>query len=200
MPHRYREIAFTDAVRIVQDELGSAGMNAEAMEQSAPNDRLTETEALFLARCESFYLASVSSTGWPYVQHRGGPAGFIRVLGPERIGWAEFAGNRHYITTGNLRGDDRVSLFCMDYANRRRLKIFGHAQIIGPDAPEMSGLAVPGYRARVDRGLVVTLEGFDWNCAQHIPQRFSLAEVEAASAVMLRRIEELEAALAERGG
>jgi predicted pyridoxine 5'-phosphate oxidase superfamily flavin-nucleotide-binding protein len=122
------------------------------------------------------------------------------VLGPETIGWAEFAGNRQYITTGNLRGSDRVSLFFMDQARQRRLKIFGHARIIGPDDPLFAGLAVEGYRARVERGLVVRVAGFDWNCSQHIPLRFSVEEVEAATRAMMARIEELEAALAERGG
>lgn len=200
MTHRYREIAFTDAVRAVQEELGSAAMNAEQAVRGAENDRLGVAEVVFLTGRDSFYLASLSETGWPYVQHRGGPKGFVRVLDETTIGWAEFAGNRQYVTTGNLRGSDRVSLFFMDYARQRRLKLFGHASLIGPGDPRFATLAVEGYRARVERGMVVRLAGFDWNCPQHIPPRFSVAEVEAATRAMMARIEELEAALAQRGG
>ncbi|MBL9059400.1 MAG: pyridoxamine 5'-phosphate oxidase family protein, partial [Mangrovicoccus sp.] len=113
MTHRYREIAFTDAVKAVQEELGSAAMNAEQASRGAEYDRLGEAEVVFLSGRDSFYLASLSETGWPYVQHRGGPKGFVRVLDEATIGWAEFAGNRQYVTTGNLRGSDRVSLFFM---------------------------------------------------------------------------------------
>lgn len=200
MTHRYREIAFTKSVKAVQDEMGSAAMNAGQVDEGGPNDRLGESEILFLAARDSFYLASVSETGWPYVQHRGGPRGFVRVLAADQIGWAEFSGNRQYITTGNLRGSDRVSLFFMDYGRQRRLKILGHAETLGPDDPRLGLLKVEGYRARVERGMLVTVAGFDWNCSQHIPPRFTLGEVEAASRAMLARIQALEAALAERGG
>lgn len=200
MTNRYREIAFTDAVRTVQREEGSLAYNSAGMAQGEGNDRLGEGEALFLSRRDSFYLASVSATGWPYLQHRGGPPGFVRVLAPDRIGWAEFAGNRQYITTGNLRGDDRVSLFFVDYARRLRLKLMGHARVVSAGDPALAALAPEGYRARIERGMDVRVAGFDWNCPQHIAQRFTVAEVEAASQKMLARIAALEEQLAALKG
>lgn len=197
MSNVYRDIGFTDAVKRMQEEHGSRHAQAEAERDPRPsNDRLGESEALFLARADSFYMATVSQTGWPYVQHRGGPVGFLRVLDETRLGFADFAGNRHYMTIGNLEGDDRVSLFVMDYRKRRRLKIFGHARRIGAEDPATAQLVVEGYRARVERGILIEVAGFDWNCPQHIPERFSMSEVEVATARMMDRIAELEAELA----
>jgi predicted pyridoxine 5'-phosphate oxidase superfamily flavin-nucleotide-binding protein len=150
----------------------------------------------FIARRDSFYIASVSETGWPYLQHRGGPAGFLKVLDEKTLGFADFRGNRQYISVGNLKSDDRVSLFLMDYANQTRLKILGRARVINSaDAETLQRLALPEYRAQVERGIVITIAAFDWNCPQHITQRFTLDEIEAATQPLRKRIEELEHAL-----
>ena len=204
MANAYSEIAFTDAVKAVQQELGSAEFNAAHVEGPQRHDALSDREAAFLAAAESFYLASVSETGWPYIQHRGGPPGFVRVLGPNMIGWAEFAGNRQYLTTGNLRGSDKVSLFFMDYARRARLKLLGRARVIGKDDPLFESLRTDGYRARIERAMLVEIDAFDWNCPQHIPQRYSTAEVASAldklTAEQTARIQALEAEIAALKG
>lgn len=198
MPHRFAEIAFTPTVKKVQEELGSRS-NYARMEEvpDAVNQRLTEAEAGFIAARNSLYMATVGETGWPYIQHRGGPAGFVRVLDGRTIGFADFRGNRQYVSVGNLLTDDRVSLFFMDYPNRRRLKLFGRARIIGLDDQEtLSRLELPDYRARVERGILITVEAFDWNCPQHIAARFTPEEVRAMTQPLLSRIAELEAELA----
>jgi hypothetical protein len=145
-------------------------------------------------------MATVSETGWPYVQHRGGPVGFVRVLDARTIGFADFRGNRQYVSVGNLMRDDRVSLLFMDYPNRARLKVLGRVSLIRREQREiLDRLEVSSYRARVERGFLIRVEAFDWNCPQHITQRFTLAEVEEATAPLRRRIAELEALLKETG-
>lgn len=200
MPHAFAEIAFTPAVKKMQEELGSRASYARM--ESVPETVhrvLGEAEARFLAARDSFYMATVGETGWPYVQHRGGPPGFVRVLDDATIGFADFRGNRQYVSVGNLLGDDRVSLFFMDYPNKARLKMFGRARIVGPDDGEtLARLVVPDVRARVERGIVVEIAGFDWNCPQHITPRFTLDELRSRTEPLLRRIEELEAELARR--
>ena len=193
----YHGIAFTAAVRARQEALGSRELYARAEDRPRSGDRLGPREAAFIAERDSFYMASVSETGWPYVQHRGGPAGFVRVLDEKTLGFADFAGNRQYISLGNLGRDNRVSLFFMAYAHRRRLKVYGRAEVADPaDAALMEQLDLPGYRARVERGLIIHVEALDWNCPQHITPRFSEAEIKAAVAPLHARIAELEAALA----
>lgn len=200
MPHRFAEIAFTPTVKKAQEELGSR--NAYARMESVPetrNHRLSEAEAEFIAARNSLYMATVSETGWPYIQHRGGPTGFVRVLDETTIGFADFRGNRQYISLGNLMNDDRVSLFFMDYPNKTRLKLFGRAKIVGlDDQTTLSRLEMPDYRARVERGFLIKVEGFDWNCPQHITERYTLDEVRAMTAPLTSRIAELEAELARR--
>ena len=200
MPYRFAEIAFTPMVRRVQDQQGSR--EAYARLEAHPDERnrqLGAAEADFIAARDSFYMATVGETGWPYVQHRGGPAGFLRVLDETTIGFADFRGNRQYVTVGNLATDDRVSLFLMDYRRRRRLKILGRATIVGPDDRAMlARLEIPDYRARVERGVLVSVEAFDWNCPQHITERFTGDEVIALSEPLRARIAELEAELARR--
>lgn len=200
MPHHYAEIAFTPAVKKIQEQLGSRNSYAR-MEETAEsrNLRLTETEAGFIGARDSFYMATVSETGWPYVQHRGGPAGFVRVLDDNTIGFADFRGNRQYVSVGNLTTDDRVSLVFMDYPNKTRLKLFGRAKIIDlNDQAVLSRLEMPDYRARVERGVTIRVEGFDWNCPQHITERYTLDEIEAMTAPLRARIAELEAKLSEQ--
>jgi predicted pyridoxine 5'-phosphate oxidase superfamily flavin-nucleotide-binding protein len=143
-------------------------------------DALTEQERDYLADRDSFYLATVSETGWPYVQFRGGPVGFLRAIDDHTIGWADFRGNLQYISTGNLAGQDRVALIAVDYANRRRLKIFGHARVItaAEDPGLLEELADPGYDATPERAVLVTVEAFDWNCPQHITPRLTADELE----------------------
>lgn len=200
MPHHFAEIAFTPTVKKVQEEFGSRSSYAR-MEcvPGAVNHRLTEAEAGFIAARNSFYMATVSETGWPYIQHRGGPTGFVRVLDESTIGFADFRGNRQYVSVGNLMTDDRVSLFFMDYPNKTRFKLLGRARIIGlDDQAQLSRLEMSDYRARIERGFVITVEGFDWNCPQHISERYTIEELRAVTAPLTARIDELEAELARR--
>ena len=194
MPHHFAEIAFTPTVKKLQEKLGSRTSYARMEDVSgAINHRLSAAEAGFIAARDSFYMATVSETGWPYIQHRGGPAGFVRVLDEETIAFADFRGNRQYVSVGNLTSDDRVSLFFMDYAKQRRLKLFGRAKSVGLDNEELiSRLEMPDYRARVERGFVIKVEGFDWNCPQHITERFTADEMHALTMPLTARIAELE--------
>ncbi|MCE9522503.1 MAG: pyridoxamine 5'-phosphate oxidase family protein [Alphaproteobacteria bacterium] len=199
MGHRFSEIAFTDTVKQLQEKMGSRGAYAQREGGAASNAALGPREAAFLALRDSFYMASVGETGWPYVQHRGGPAGFVRVLDAKTIGFADFRGNRQYVSVGNVTTDNRVSLFFMDYPNQARLKIFGRAKLIGDEAAEtLSELAVPDYRAKVERGFLIEVEAFDWNCPQHITPRYTLAEIETATAPLRARIAELEGLVAAK--
>lgn len=179
MGHKFAEIAFTESVREIQREMGSRSGYAGMDEGEDYNYLLSQHEADFLTARDSFYMASVSETGWPYLQHRGGPAGFLRVIDETRIGFADFIGNRQYVSVGNFRKDDRVALFFMDYPNRRRLKMLGRVQVIGTDEPELlDALEVDDYRARVERGFIIHIEAFDWNCPQHITPRYTESYVE----------------------
>ncbi len=182
MGHRYHDIAFTPAVLALQEALGSrqAYAQRDSTQAGERNGILSEEEAAFIATRDSFYMATVSETGWPYMQHRGGPPGFLKVLDAKTIGFADYGGNRQYISTGNLAGNDKVSLFLMDYPLRARLKILGHARVIAPEQTAvMAALAVPGYRARIERGILIEIAGFDWNCSQHITPRLTVAQIEA---------------------
>lgn len=198
MGHRFAEIAFTDEVKRIQEEQGSrssyAKMEARPGSHQDSHHVLGEAETAFIGARDSFYMATVSETGWPYVQHRGGPVGFVKVLGEKTLGFADFRGNRQYISVGNLRNNDRVSLFFMDYSSKTRLKLLGRArQIEEGDATTLEQLALPHYRARVERGLVIDVEAFDWNCPQHITPRFTSGEVDKLMLPLLQRIRELEA-------
>jgi hypothetical protein len=194
MPHAVATIAFTPAVRAVQEAQGSRA--AYARMEAAPgtvNRELGLPEAEFLAARDSFYMASVGETGWPYVQHRGGPPGFVRVLDATTLGFADFRGNRQYVTVGNVGQEPRVALFFMDYPNRTRLKVFGRARLVGlDDEALLSRLESPHYRARVERGFVVTVEGFDWNCPQHITPHYTREEISEVTGPLRARIAELE--------
>jgi len=182
MGHKFAELAFTPNVQKLQEEYGSRKSYARMESGPDYHDRLSDKEVAFLAQRDSFYMASVSETGWPYIQHRGGPAGFLRVLDEKTIGFADFRGNRQYISTGNFKNNDRVSLILLDYPNRARLKILGRTRIIGNEqADTLKQLEVPGYRAVVERGILITVEAFDWNCPQHITPRFTIDEFEAAN-------------------
>lgn len=182
---RYVQLAFTETVQQVQQEQGSRGANSRLVSggDSSP-DRLGDGEAAFIHERDGFYFASVSETGWPYVQFKGGPAGFVHVLDESTIAYADVRGNRQYITNGNLRTEDRVSLFFMDYVRQARLKVFGHASVreLDEDAALTEQLCGVRTDGRVERLMIVRVEGFSWNCRQHIPQRFSrddLTEIRA---------------------
>jgi len=193
MGHKFAEIAFTPNVKKAQEENGSRRSYQRMEGGDTRNDRLGDSEVAFIAERDTLYLATVSETGWPYIQHRGGPPGFIRVLDDKTVGFADFRGNRQYISVGNLANDDRVSLILMDYPNRARLKILGRARIVGKsDETLLQQLNLPDYRAVIERGFVITVEAFDWNCPQHITPRFTLTEIEETTTPLRARIIELE--------
>jgi predicted pyridoxine 5'-phosphate oxidase superfamily flavin-nucleotide-binding protein len=158
-------------------------------------DRFTEHEAAFIATRDSFYLASTASNGWPYVQHRGGPPGFLKMLDETTLAFADFRGNRQYITLGNTMADDRVSVILVDYPNQARLKILAHMQVrdLADDPALAERLALPSYKAKPERAFILKLEAFDWNCPQHITPRFTNAEIEVALAPVHARLAQLEA-------
>jgi ferredoxin-NADP reductase/predicted pyridoxine 5'-phosphate oxidase superfamily flavin-nucleotide-binding protein len=179
MAHRFAEIAFTPEIRSIQAQMGSRSSYAAMDAGEDYNHVLGARESSFITARDSFYMASVSETGWPYVQHRGGPAGFLKVLDERSIGFADYSGNRQYVSTGNFRNDNRVSLFFMDYPNRRRLKMLGRVRTVGLDESELlSQLEDRDYPAQIERGFIIEVEAFDWNCPQHITPRFSEKEVE----------------------
>jgi predicted pyridoxine 5'-phosphate oxidase superfamily flavin-nucleotide-binding protein len=189
-------IAFTPAVRALQETHGSRAAYARLPDALPDDAGLGTREAEFLQQADSFYLASVSAAGWPYVQHRGGPPGFVKVIAPAQIAFADFRGNRQYVSAGNVTENDRVALIVMDYANRRRLKLLGRLRyhdVTTANPALLAAVELPDYRARIERVAVITVEAFDWNCPQHITQRFTLAEVEKASAPLHQRIAQLEA-------
>jgi uncharacterized protein len=194
MGHRFLETLTTEAVKIAQSENGSRNAYAR-MEGGEPvNHRLDGPEAAFLAARDSVYIASTSASGWPYVQHRGGPPGFLKVLDAGTIGFADYRGNRQYISLGNIRDDDRVALFAMDYPNRRRLKILGRMSAVDLTRETDFAKAVvdADYGAKVERGFRIQVHAFDWNCPQHITPRFTEAEIEAALAPVRERMAEME--------
>jgi predicted pyridoxine 5'-phosphate oxidase superfamily flavin-nucleotide-binding protein len=193
MGHKFAELAFTDSVRQVQQEQGSRN-NYAAMEQGEDyNDLLGSLEADFISQRDSFYMSSVSETGWPYLQHRGGPVGFMRILDNKTIGFADFQGNRQYVSTGNFQKNDRVSLFFMDYPNKRRLKVLGRARQVGLEEKELlAEFDSPNYRAHVERGFEIKIEAFDWNCPQHITPRFTQSQVDELMAPLVEEIRELK--------
>ena len=193
MAYGFLDIASTPGVRAAQEANGAREYWAN-FHGDRTFDRFTPAEAAFIAERDSFYMATVSESGWPYVQHRGGPAGFIRMLDDRTLAIPDFRGNRQYISTGNLATDDRAALILMDYPNRRRLKLYAHVEARDLEAdPKLAAeLALPGYKAKVERALIIHLTAFDWNCPQHIVPRFSEAELEPALAPFRARLEALE--------
>ncbi len=200
MSNRFAGIAFTPAVTQAQQRYGSREQNARVEARGAPQDQLGPHEAAFIAERDSFFMATVSETGWPYIQHRGGPKGFLKVLDPQTLGFADYRGNRQYVSVGNLAGDDRVALILMDYVNGQRLKLFGRATTVETteDRILLERLRDSSYRARVERGVLIRIEAFDWNCPLHITPRFTREEIEAAMEPLRASIRELEQQLASR--
>ena len=193
MAYGFLDIAATPSVKVAQAEAGSAEYWAEFRGDRA-FERFTAAETAFIAARDSFYIASVSETGWPYVQHRGGPPGFLKVLDDQTLGFADYPGNRQCISVGYLRADDRVSLILIDYPNRRRLKLFGHVEMRGVanDLALAERLANPGERDQVERSFLIRLASFDWNCPQHITPRFTEAELAGALDPARERLAALE--------
>ena len=197
MSYGFMNIARTPSVRAAQ-----AAMGADHLWQDFKGhrefDRFTHNEAVFIAERDSFYMASVSETGWPYVQHRGGPRGFLKMVDDRTLAFADYRGNRQYISTGNLAADDRACLFLMDYAGRARLKVYVRVEQVALDADAALTdlVTVPGYKAKIERIFRIRLESFDWNCPQHITPRFTEDEVNEAMRPLRDRLGALEAEIA----
>ncbi len=185
-------LVFTPAARQAQAERGSARAYAKRVETGFP-DRVTPELAAFIAEIDTAFLGTVSEGGAPYIQHRGGRRGFIKVVDERTLGFADFAGNRQYITLGNLAGNDRAYLFLMNFAARQRIKLWGRARVVEGDAALVERLFDQGYRARPERAILFTVEAWDVNCARHITPRFTQEEVAEAAALLRDRIAALEA-------
>jgi predicted pyridoxine 5'-phosphate oxidase superfamily flavin-nucleotide-binding protein len=190
---RYHDLVFGDAACALQSERGSRDLYAALAEQPAPT-QLDPDVVEFLTERDSFYVASIGPNGWPYVQHRGGAAGFLHVVGPTQLQWADRAGNRQYVSAGNLEGDDRVALIAVDYPQRRRIKLLGHATFDA--APSDAALEALGSTGRIEGIVTVDVVAFEWNCPKFITPRFTEAEIVAATEPLRRRIAELEQQLA----
>ena len=187
------DIAFTPSVKAIQGTRGSRANYARMEEAGSWKTRITPDLAAFIAAQTSVFLATANTEGQPYIQHRGGPKGFLRVLDETTIGFADFAGNRQYITAGNLADNPKAYLFLIDYAQRRRIKIWGEARVVADDAALVGKLMPEGYKARPEQAILFTVAAWDANCPQHIPQRFEAADVAAALAERDARIAALEA-------
>jgi len=193
MGYGFLDIAMTPSVRAAQAANGVGDVYTK-FRGHREFDRFTEHEEEFLSTRDSFYMATVSETGWPYVQHRGGPAGFIKVLDDRTFGCADYRGNRQYISLGNLSVSDKVCVFLMDYPHKQRLKIYAHAEVrsLADDKELARKLAFPGYKAVVERGFIFHLTAFDWNCPQHITPRFTQEELAEALDPVRQKLENLE--------
>jgi len=207
MAYGFLDIASTPSVLAAQAANGSAGLYDKAGAHRR-FDRFGPSEEAFIAARDSFYMASVSETGWPYVQHRGGPPGFVKVIDDKTLAFPDFRGNRQYISLGNTNANDRVALIFMDYPRRTRMKLYAHieARDLAADPELAEKLMLPGYRAVPERAFLLHLDAFDWNCPQHITPRFTESEIATAVAPLQARLAELETenqalrdALAARG-
>ncbi len=193
MPSNFGTVAFTPVIKQLQERYGSRTQYARMEKADRQAGRLGPDEAEYISEQDSFYMATVSSTGWPYVQHRGGPKGFLKVLQQNKIAFADFRGNKQFVSTGNLMTDDRVALILVDYPRQTRLKILGHVQIVeaGTEPELMARLVDTGYRASIDRAFVIHVEAFDWNCPQHIHRRFTEEQIRNAVEPLEERLQEL---------
>ncbi|HUN58450.1 MAG TPA: pyridoxamine 5'-phosphate oxidase family protein [Candidatus Binataceae bacterium] len=185
------DVAFTPAVKAIQSRKGSRKGYASMEERGSWETRITPDLAAFIAGQTSVFLGTASATGQPYIQHRGGPPGFLKVLDGKTIAFADFAGNRQYLTLGNLSENPKAFIFLIDYRNRQRVKLWGEARVVDDDPTLIKKLKPEGYRARVEQVILFTLSAWDSNCPQHIPQRFEAAEVTSMLAERDRRIESL---------
>lgn len=193
MPYHFLEVAITPNVRQAQAEMGADQIWLG--DHHRQSDSFTESELAFIGSRDSFYMASVSETGWPYVQHRGGPPGFLKVIDSKTLAFADYRGNRQYISTGNFTANDRACLFLVDYPRRARLKIYMHVEklTLDVDTALTSLVTDAGYRAKAERIFKLRLEAFDWNCPQHITPRYTEREVEHAVTPLRERLAQLEA-------
>lgn len=180
MSRNYKQIMYTDRVRQAQVDAGTRVMAQRMADADGGDDRLSDREKDFIAQRDGFYVATVNEDGWPYLQYRGGPAGFLRILDDATLAYADFRGNLQLLSTGNIHHEERVSLFLMDYANRRRLKILARAEVISRlDDPDLlDRLHDPDYAAQPERAIVLRVVAYDWNCPQHITPRYTLEELE----------------------
>ena len=190
------DVAFTPAVKAMQERLGSRAGYARMEEKGGWQTTVTPDLAGFLAQRDSFYLATASAEGQPYIQHRGGPRGFLQVIDERTLGFADFGGNRQYISLGNLSENDRAQIFLIDYANRRRVKVWGRARVVEDDPVLLERLADPDYPGRPERAILLTVEAWDVNCPQHITPRFTEADLAPGIGRLKARILELEAEVA----
>ncbi|MES2163471.1 MAG: pyridoxamine 5'-phosphate oxidase family protein [Pseudomonadota bacterium] len=199
MGRAYSDITFTPAVREVQSSMGSRARYAFLDQMEERQDSLGEREVAFIEEMDHFYQATVSETGWPYVQHRGGPKGFLRALDAKTLAFADYRGNLQYLSVGNLKLDDRISMILVDYARQVRMKIVGRTRIVeaADDPALMELLHMPGYKARVERAFIITVEGYDWNCPQHITPRYTEQEVTAMTAPLLAQLKQLKEQVAK---
>jgi predicted pyridoxine 5'-phosphate oxidase superfamily flavin-nucleotide-binding protein len=193
MAQNFASLVFTPAIKALQERYGSRRQYAR-MEEAGSTDRLGPDESAFLEERDSFYMASVGATGWPYIQHRGGAKGFLKVIDDRTIAFADFRGNKQFVSTGNVATDNRVALILIDYPRQARLKILGRAGVFeGEQAKEwIERVRDPGYQATVERVFVIHIEAFDWNCPQHITPRFTAEQIQEALAPMERRMQDLE--------
>jgi predicted pyridoxine 5'-phosphate oxidase superfamily flavin-nucleotide-binding protein len=194
MARNFGSLVFTPVVKALQEKYGSRRQYARMEGAETSRDRLGPDESAFIAERDSFYMASIGSTGWPYVQHRGGPRGFLKVIDDSRVAFADFRGNRQYVSTGNLATDNRVAIIMVDYPRQARLKLLGRAEVFeGEQASEwIERLRDPGYKAVIERVYVIQVEAFDWNCPQHITPRFTADQIQEALAPFELRMQELE--------
>jgi len=197
MVKNFADIAFTESVKAQQEQYGSRQQYAR-MDRMARGTTLTIAETEFIAARDGFYLATVGETGFPYVQFRGGPPGFLHVIDAKTLGYADFRGNRQYITVGNLDQNDRAALILMDYANRSRLKLYARIEVINAkDRPDLiERLRAPAYDVTLERAMLLHVEAFDWNCPQHITPRFTMEEIQVINAPLYEHVAKLEAELA----
>jgi predicted pyridoxine 5'-phosphate oxidase superfamily flavin-nucleotide-binding protein len=191
------DVAFTRAVKAIQERLGSRASYARVEQGPGWSRAISEDLAQFISHRDSFYMGTATADGQPYIQHRGGPPGFLKVLDESTLAFADYSGNRQYISMGNLSENDRAFLFLMDYPNRQRIKIWGRAEFVEGDEALLASLVDDEYRARPERALVFRVEAWDANCPQHITPRFTSAEIEPALRELQRRNEDLEARVAE---
>ena len=194
MAHNFGSLVFTPVVRALQEKYGSRRRYARMEEGGPRTDRLGPDESEFIEARDSFYMATIGATGWPYVQHRGGPKGFLKVIDDHTLAFADFRGNKQYISTGNLATDDRVALIMVDYPRQARLKILGRAEVFEGERarPWIDQLSKPEDAVPVERAYVVKVEGFDWNCPKYITPRFTEEEIREALGPFERRLQELE--------
>ena len=194
------DVAFTPAVKEIQTRKGSRHAYAHVEQNGGWRTEIDDNLAAFLADTNSLYLATASTDGQPYIQHRGGPKGFVKILDKNTLAFADYSGNRQYITQGNLSENPKANIFLMDYAHRRRVKIWGEARVVDDDPALLQSLMPQGYKARPEQVILFKISAWDTNCPQHIPQKFDAADVAAALASRDGRIAELEAELAALKG